>query len=246
MDGIYIRAGGSDIWGNADGMHFVGRRLTGSFDVSVRVAEILRADQWTKAGLMIREDLEGNSRNVFICATPTNGVNLMAMQTRQTKGGAAAGAIPDANRPQSSPLPNAWLRITGTNNVYTFLWGTNGVNWTSLFTTNLAATPYANMYVGLATTSHNNGTNVANLASVRFRSLSGLSPIVLSAVPVPGNKLAIAWPWDKTGMTLNTQVNPVNIGLTPTWTPVAGSQTTNRLWVPINTSAGSVFYRLAP
>jgi hypothetical protein len=246
MDGMYVRAGGSDVWGTADGLHFVGRQLTGSFDVSVRVAAVLRPDQWTKAGLMLREDLEGNSRNIFLCATPTNGVNLIAMQTRQAKGGASAGAIPDANRPQRSPLPNAWLRITGTNNVYTFLWATNGVDWTSLFTTNLAATPYTNVYVGLATTSHNNGTNAVNLASVQYRNLSGLSPIVLSAVPAPGNKLAIAWPWDKTGMKLETQVNPISIGLGTTWSTVVGSQATNRVWVPVNTTDGSVFYRLAP
>jgi hypothetical protein len=247
MDGYYVRAGGHDIWDSADGMHFVGRSVSGNFDVAVRVASLLRPDAWSKAGIMVREDLNGNSRNHLIATAPTNGQNLITMQWRPVAG-AACQSVPDANRVRPSPIPNAWLRVTCTNNLYTFLWGTNGSIWTTYYTTNLAlvSPPYpTTVYVGLATTSHNNGTNTANLTTAYYRDLRGLVPAVVSATLV-GNTVAVSWPPDKTGATLQTQANPINMGLGPVWTPVPGSQSTNRLWLPFNSAVGTVFYRLAP
>jgi hypothetical protein len=50
----------------------------------------------------------------------------------------------------------------------------------------------------------------------------------------------LSWPADHTGWTLETQTN----SLLGSWSPVAGSTTTNELTIPINPAVPDVFYRL--
>lgn len=199
-DGYYVRAGGHDIWDAAEGFHFVYMPMTGDFDIATRVEAISQADAWSKAGLMVREDLDGNSRNMYIGATPTGGQNLITAQWRPAKGAASLG-VADASRPRPSPLPNAWLRITRTNESYVLAWGTNGVNWSTLLSTNMSTAAYpATVYVGLATTSHNNGTNVSNMTAAYYRDIKGF------AAPVPEN------------VQLNVRLSPSGDAVIVTWT----------------------------
>lgn len=197
-DGFYVRAGGSDIWNASDGMHFVYRPITGDFDVAARVESLTQADVWSKAGLMMREDLDGNSRNHIIAATPTTGQNLITMQWRPGKNAATLSVV-DASRPRPSPIPNAWLRITRSGQDYGFYWGTNGVNWTMMNSTNMTATPYPDtLYVGMAVTSHNNGTNAVNQTAAYFRDITGFTAqpqgVALEvSVNAAGDALVISW-----------------------------------------------------
>lgn len=191
-DGFYVHAGGSDVWNAADGMHFVHRLLTGDFDVSVRVDGLRLADQWSKAGLMVREDLDGNSRNYFFAATATNGVNQLTTQWRVTKGAATVNTATVT----PAPIPNAWLRVTRTNQLLSFFYATNGVNWVSRYTTNLTATPYpAAVYVGLGTSSHNNGATLANTTGAYYRNLAGLAPSLppTMTIGLVGGQVVISW-----------------------------------------------------
>lgn len=247
-DGIYVHAGGHDIWDAADGLHFVYLPVTGDFDVSTRVAALLRPDQWSKAGIMIREELTGDSRNLHIAATPTTGVNVVTMQWRPVKGSATVG-IASNLRPTPSPIPNAWLRVTGTNNLYTFMWGTNGADWTTLYTTNMSATPYSKVYLGLATTSHNNGTNLSNVTASYYRNVSGLAPAVMAApmlsVDFQNSTLTLTWPADRIGMRLENQFHSPGGGIDNNWSTVPGSATTNKVVIPIELNQGSMFFRLA-
>lgn len=196
-DGFYLHAGGSDIWNAADAMHFLYQPLTGNFDVAVRVTELRMADVWTKAGLMIRADLEANSRNYLIATTPSAGQNLITMQWRFDKN-ATSASLPDNMRPRPSMLPDAWLRVTRQDQVFSFYYATNGVDWTSLYTTNEVATPYpSSVYVGVAASSHNNGALLANSTSAYFRNLTGLvaqqgNQPVLDA-QVQGSNLVLSW-----------------------------------------------------
>jgi hypothetical protein len=61
---------------------------------------------------------------------------------------------------------------------------------------------------------------------------------------VSGGKLTLSWPQDHTGWTLQTQTNAVGKGLGTNWVDVPASSGTNVVIVPINTTDGSVFYRL--
>lgn len=191
---FYIAAGGSDIWNLADGCHFLYQEKTGDFDVATRVESLTRPNEWAKASLMVREDLDGNSRNSMILVSPPAigqpaGVNVFNVQWRDVKGGTTV-SLATAQRPTPVPYPNAWLRLQRTGDTYNAYYGTNGVDWTLLNTYATPATnPYpAKTYVGIAVTSRNNGTNAANTVRALVRDLKGFGAAVL---PTAGPSLAI-------------------------------------------------------
>jgi hypothetical protein len=80
----------------------------------------------------------------------------------------------------------------------------------------------------------------------------------LAIVPVPiatnstniffstsGGMLTLSWPADHTGWKLQSQTNGLGRGLGTNWSDVTGSTLTNSLSLPLNSTNGSVFYRLA-
>jgi hypothetical protein len=159
-----VKAGGSDIWNNADGFHFTYKEVTGNFEAKVRVESLQYvSDNWAKAGLMFRESLEGGSRNVNCVVDPTAGANIWEPNYRADTNGASAG-IPGAFA-QVPPVsyPNAWIKLTRAEQVISTFKSTNGLDWvmlasyTNTVTTNLYP---AKMLVGMCATAHNNsGTN---------------------------------------------------------------------------------------
>ncbi|MCX5682066.1 MAG: hypothetical protein NT049_00040 [Planctomycetota bacterium] len=137
---------------------------------------------------------------------------------------AAAASIADAQRPRPSNIPNAWLRATRTNQTFAFYYGTNGIDWVSLYATNLAATPYpGSVYIGMATTSHDNGTNLANTTGAYYRNLAGLPvsiPAKLTIQMVDASHVAVSWTSSEAALQLqfSDAVMPVNwqpVGITP-------------------------------
>jgi regulation of enolase protein 1 (concanavalin A-like superfamily) len=153
-----LKAGGADVYGTTDQFRFAYRVLAGDFDVVVRLDGLAATDSWAKAGLMARESLAANARNVFAFATPsTNGYRL---QTRTATGGsttlsATGGAV---------TYPNTWLRLRRVGNTFTAYRGTTGTTWAQYAATTM--TLPSNIYVGMAATSHNTTTATA----ARFRS----------------------------------------------------------------------------
>ena len=109
-----------------------------------RVASLQNVDQWTKAGVMIRQDLAGDAPNASAEVTAANG---MVFQSRGTRGGAStsiegfAGAAPQ------------WVRVVRSGNTFSGYFSANGTTWTLIGTSTV--TMPAQVYVGLAVTSHN-------------------------------------------------------------------------------------------
>jgi hypothetical protein len=58
------------------------------------------------------------------------------------------------------------------------------------------------------------------------------------------NVLQLSWPTNYTGWTLLAQTNTSGLGLGPNWNTVSGSTATNRVSLPWDNTAGSVFFRL--
>jgi len=57
-------------------------------------------------------------------------------------------------------------------------------------------------------------------------------------------QLQLSWPLDHLGWRLETQTNPVNAGLGNHWVTVPNSANTNQIYIPVNISNVSVFFRL--
>jgi len=153
-----VTAGGVDISGTSDQLHFAYKQVTGDFDVKVRIQSLSQQDLFTKAGIMARTSLAGGSSNVAVVLTPSDrGARL---QVRRTDGG-----LTEASGSGSAPavFPNAWVRLKRVGDLFTSYRSTDGVNWT-LFksaTVSLAQT----LYLGLAAVSHN--TSATTLAQFR-------------------------------------------------------------------------------
>lgn len=208
-----VQAGGSDIWNNADGFHFVYQSVTGDFDVKVRV-ESLRyvSDNWAKAGLMVREDLSGGSRDVNIVVDPTKGANVWEFNYRNLTNGPSA-ALATAVGPVT--YPNAWIRIQRQGNALRLMRSTNGTAW--ITATNWTPTnPYpASVYVGMCTTAHNNTPGTNTVAQYRDFSLGPLvAPKIIAVVGDPS--------LTKATVTFNTQLDPAAAATKANYTISAG------------------------
>jgi RHS repeat-associated protein len=104
---------------------------------------------WAKAGIMIPESLNANSRNAMVMVAPSNNSQL---QYRTTTGGStSASSGPYTWMPATLKLVRSGNTITG------YISQNGGSSWTQIDSVTLSNLP-ATVYVGLAVTSHNSGT----------------------------------------------------------------------------------------
>jgi uncharacterized protein (TIGR03437 family) len=143
---ITVKAAGADIWGNADGFHFVYQPLNGDGEIVMRVAGFQSANSYAKVGLMIRESLAAGASHVLVSETPSSPAEVVfrsaAGGPTAYGGGAASGA--------------SWLKLARRGNDFSAYLSADGVNWSLLTmkTVPMAATAYA----GLAVTNHDTGS----------------------------------------------------------------------------------------
>ncbi|WP_400072158.1 malectin domain-containing carbohydrate-binding protein [Zobellia russellii] len=150
-----VSASGADIWNNADEFHYVYRELTGDGEIVAQVMSLEATSVWSKAGVMMRNDLDANSvlAQMIISPNPNNlgGVGH-SFQDRPVKGAAMGSA--NFTTPQSVPggFPH-YVRLVRSGNTFTgYVSETNG-NWTLVGSKVLPMNE--TIFVGLATTSHN-------------------------------------------------------------------------------------------
>ncbi len=155
---ITIDAAGADIWNEADSGYFLHREITGDFDIRAHVTALANTNPWAKAGVMVRESLDANARNVFTLVTAGNAAG---MQVRSATGAATTfSAGPWYN-------PPLWVRLVRTgNNFQSFISG-DGATWQSVGTATVALP--ATLHAGLAVSSHvANTTTHATIEGLDF------------------------------------------------------------------------------
>ncbi len=140
-----VDGSGADLWGAADAFRFVYRALTGDGEIRARVASVENTNAWAKAGVMMRETLDANSRHAMAVLTPGNG---LAFQRRATTGGSSAHTSGGA---AAAPT---WVRLVRQGNSFSAYRSADGSSWTWIGTETIAMN--ATIYVGLAVTSHDN------------------------------------------------------------------------------------------
>jgi regulation of enolase protein 1 (concanavalin A-like superfamily) len=154
-----VRGSGADIWGTADAFHFVMQPLTGDGTIVARVTSFAGTDAWAKAGVMVRESLDASSPHAFALVTP-GGAHGVAFQRRVV---ASDVSVHTAGPGVAAPV---WLKLTRRGAWMTASWSSDGVAWSVIGTENLPMATVA--YVGLAVTSHDEGT----LAAATFDNVS--------------------------------------------------------------------------
>jgi regulation of enolase protein 1 (concanavalin A-like superfamily) len=178
-----LSAGGVDIWGVADQFRFVYQPIDGDGQVVAFVGSMQSADAWTKAGVMIREDLTAGSTNVMVSASAANG---MVFQSRVSRGGVTtslklAGTVPH------------WVRLVRSGSTLTGYHSTDGTTWTLMGSSTIAMA--TRVYVGLALVSHNAAASAsATFSSVTVtgsttQSLTAMTAMATSTPAVAGGQL---------------------------------------------------------
>jgi len=142
-----ITATGEDIWNQSDEFHYAFKTLSGAGSIIARVESVSNTDNWAKAGVMIRETLDADSKHAMMVVTPASG---MSFQRRPDAGGDSFSS--DDTSGKTAPY---WVKIerdlAGNFSAYS---SANGSTWQKLG----AAEPIqmgTNVYIGLAVTAHN-------------------------------------------------------------------------------------------
>ena len=178
VNGTFTVAGaGRDIWDNADQFRFVYQPLSGNGEIVARVGSLGNRDAWSKAAVMIRETLSGDSPHALVAVTPDNGT---VFQWRAAPAGVSATLTGLATgAPQ-------WVRVVRNGTALSGYCSANGTTWTLISTTTV--TMAAQVYVGLAVTSHNPAVT-ANATFDNVTVTSGstpATPTIVSLSPTSG------------------------------------------------------------
>jgi hypothetical protein len=154
-----MTASGADIWDSADEFHFAYKELSGTGAIIAKVESVENTDPWAKAGVMIRDTLEPDSRNVAVLITPENGVRF---QYRTT-----AGRTTDRYFAEGITAPQ-WVRLERTTGgLVRAFYSADGSTWTLLNMTVVSMN--MPVYIGLALTSNNvDATCEAKFSNVSF------------------------------------------------------------------------------
>ncbi len=178
-----IKGAGNDIWETSDQFQYVYQPITGDAEIIAKVSSLTNTNTYAKAGVMFRETLTPTSKHAMTTITAAAGVEFLSRDavSAATIQQGAAGTFPK------------WLRTVRLGNTFTSYTSDNGTTWTQVGTAR-TITMGSTIYVGMAVTSHNNGT----LATGVFSDV-----IVRNITPNPNVNLALS----KTA-TASTEENP--------------------------------------
>ncbi len=151
---IVMGAAGADIWNAADEFRFASKTLSGNGTVVARVESIGNTDPWAKAGVMIRETLDVGSPFAAVYATPGNGCRY---QGRLEMNAAAVSDTSVATAEQMAMVAPYWIKIERVGNAFNGYYSTDGQTWTAMSWNPQTIPMAADVYVGLAVTSHSAG-----------------------------------------------------------------------------------------
>ena len=148
--GTYTVIGsGADIWGTADEFYFRSMLVGGDCSITARVVSVQNTNVWAKAGVMIRSSLAANASNATVLVAPTT-ANGVTWQTRTTDGGTSASTN------TTGIAPSYWVRLVRAGSTLQGYRSADGATWVSTGSATIAMN--TNVYMGLAVTSHADGT----------------------------------------------------------------------------------------
>jgi hypothetical protein len=144
--GTYTMTGsGADIWNQSDAFHYAYKMLSGVGSIVARVQSISDTHDWAKAGVMIREMLDADSKHAMMIVSSASGVSF---QRRPETGG---DSVADTTAGIFAPY---WVKLerdlAGSFSAYS---SANGSSWQKLGVSEPIQMG-TNVYIGLAVTSH--------------------------------------------------------------------------------------------
>jgi hypothetical protein len=152
---ITLTGDGTDIWNNSDQFTFAYKTLTGDGSMTARVVSIgPGSNTWAKAGVMIRDSLDGGSTHAMTVMTANSdgsAGNGASFQYRPVADGASSNS--DST---SVVAPPYWVKIDRLGDSLSGSYSVDGKTWRSLGVSQVIAMN-APVYIGLCVTSHQGG-----------------------------------------------------------------------------------------
>jgi hypothetical protein len=154
-------AGNNNIWGRNDTFHYLYQPIGTNGEIVARILGIEGTNAGAEAGVMMRETLASDARNVMLLMTPSNG---MAFQWRE-----AVHSGTEQNFQPTNPATPCWLKLVRNNEWLGGYVSADGTNWT-LFDWETIKGLAPQVFVGLAVTAYNTegpgGTSTAHFDQV--------------------------------------------------------------------------------
>ncbi len=169
---ITVTGSGADIWGAADEFQYAFQPISGDFMVVTRIAEpFAGANEWRKAGLMIRQTTLNDSPNALLLYSGRHGV--------QFGGRRDYGNTTEFTTMQRDQVTPYWLALRKDGDWVSAFRSVDGVNWIQQGSTQYLPNLGDDVYVGLAVTSHADGT----LNTATFDNFNILRPTDVPMTP---------------------------------------------------------------
>jgi hypothetical protein len=145
---------GTDIWNNTDDFVYAYKTLNGDGTIVARVVNIgVGTSTWAKAGVMIRDSLDGGSMHAIMAITAnTDGTagNGGSFQYRAATDGGSANL--DSSVVVAAPY---WVKLERFGDTFTGYHSADGSSWSLVGTFDVVMS--GSVYIGLAVTSHQPG-----------------------------------------------------------------------------------------
>ncbi len=156
-NGVFTIAGAGVIADTADSGNFGWQTLSGDGSITARVSKLNNTGAGTRVGVMIRESLAANSRQIYLGVDGSG--NYQWLRRVNT-----AGNIAKTTRPVTTPA-NSWVRLVRVGTVITAYQSVNGTTWIKIGKTTL--TLPKTCYLGLWVSSGDkNLLNTSQFANV--------------------------------------------------------------------------------
>ena len=157
--GTFTQAGSGTLGTTTDKLNFAYQTLTGDGEIIARISVLQDTGTASRVGVMIRDTLASNSKQIFM---GMSGSNTYRWVRRTTTGGSNT-----TTNSSTGTVPNTWVRLVRSGTTITAYKSTNGTTWTSVgSSTN--TTFASSCYIGLAVSSGSNTT----LNTSQFTNLS--------------------------------------------------------------------------
>ena len=144
-DGTFTMTGTLDIWGKADGFHFVYQPLNGDGAIVARVTAVQNTNNHAKGGVMIRESLDADARHATLVVTATDGTQFLR---REEAGGLTTSISPKRDR---GVFPY-WVKLVRKGDEFRAYESPDGRDWLPVGTDTVAMDRRA--FIGLVASSH--------------------------------------------------------------------------------------------
>jgi len=157
--GTFTQAGSGAIGAKSDRFRYTYQTLTGDGEIIARISGLQNTGTSSRVGVMIRDTLAPNSKQIFMGMTGSNAYRWV----RRT----ATNGNTSTTSSSTGTVPNTWVRLVRSGNTITAFKSTNGTSWTSVgSTTNttFASTCYIGLAVGSGSTTTLNTSSFTNVS----------------------------------------------------------------------------------